>query len=71
MQRHRLAALVLALGCALPAWSKDGRRIFISVDMEGIGGVVSDEQLFSKGFEYAAFRELMTAEANAAIAAAR
>jgi D-amino peptidase len=71
MQRQRLAATVLALAFAVPAWSKDARRIFISVDMEGIGGVVSDEQLSAKGFEYASFRELMTAEANAAIAAAR
>jgi D-amino peptidase len=46
-------------------------RIFISVDMEGVAGVVTDEQLGKEGFEYARFRELMTEEANAAIAAAR
>ena len=48
-----------------------GPRIFISVDMEGVAGVVTDEQLGKEGFEYARFRELMTEEANAAIAAAR
>jgi D-amino peptidase len=48
-----------------------GPRIFISVDMEGLAGTVTDEQLGKEGFEYARFRELMTEEANAAIAAAR
>lgn len=46
-------------------------RIFISVDMEGIAGVVSGDQLSSSGFEYERFRVLMTEEANAAIGAAR
>ena len=48
-----------------------GPRIFISVDMEGVAGAVTNEQLGKEGFEYARFRELMTEEANAAIAAAR
>ena len=46
-------------------------KVFISVDMEGIGGVVTSEQLGPTGFEYAKFREYMTAEALAAIAGAR
>lgn len=46
-------------------------KVFISVDMEGIGGVVTSEQLSPTGFEYAKFREYMTAEALAAIAGAR
>ena len=46
-------------------------RIFVSVDMEGIAGVVTGDQLSSSGFEYERFRGLMTEEANAAIAAAR
>jgi D-amino peptidase len=46
-------------------------KVFISVDMEGIGGVVTAEQLGPTGFEYARFREFMTAEALAAIAGAR
>jgi len=64
-------ALTLALLIPPTAQAKDGRRIFISVDMEGIGGVVTGEQLGVQGFEYATFRELMTEEANTAIAAAR
>ena len=46
-------------------------KVFISVDMEGIGGAVTAEQLSPTGFEYAKFREYMTAEALAAIAGAR
>jgi D-amino peptidase len=46
-------------------------KVFISVDMEGITGVVSNEQLGPDGFEYQRFREFMTAEALAAIEGAR
>ena len=46
-------------------------KVYISADMEGIAGVVSGEQLGPTGFEYGRFREFMTAEVAAAIAAAR
>jgi len=65
------AALLAATLLATPAPARDGKKIFVSVDMEGIAGVVTGEQLGPQGFEYASFRELMTQEANAAIAAAR
>lgn len=42
-------------------------KIYISADMEGIVGVVTNEQLGPQGFEYARFREFMTQEVNAAI----
>src|SRR5687768_1552300 len=42
-------------------------KIFISADMEGVVGVVTNEQLGPQGFEYARFREFMTQEVNAAI----
>jgi D-amino peptidase len=45
--------------------------VYISADMEGIGGVVSPEQLGPTGFEYARAREWMTAEVLAAIQGAR
>lgn len=45
-------------------------KLYISADMEGLTGVVSDEQLGPAGFEYQRFREFMTAEVNAAIEAA-
>ena len=47
------------------------RKIFISVDMEGITGVVQPAQLGPDGFEYQRAREWMTAEVNAAIAGIR
>jgi D-amino peptidase len=49
----------------------DGLKIFISADMEGVVGVVSDQQLGPAGFEYERFRGFMTAEVNACIEAAR
>ncbi len=46
-------------------------KVFISADMEGITGVVTGEQLGPTGFEYARFREFMTADVLAAIQGAR
>ena len=46
-------------------------KVLISVDMEGITGVVTADQLGPTGFEYARFREFMTNEALAAVEAAR
>ncbi len=43
--RNRLDLTLLLALVALPAQAKDGKRIFISVDMEGIGGAVTDQQL--------------------------
>jgi D-amino peptidase len=45
-------------------------KVYISVDMEGIAGVVASHQTGPGGHEYGWARRLMTAEANAAIAAA-
>ncbi len=45
-------------------------KIYISVDMEGVVGVVSADQLTPAGFEYERFRQIMTNETNAAIEAA-
>src|SRR5690606_8216527 len=50
---------------------RESLKIYISADMEGVAGVVTDEQLGPGGFEYERFRELMTAEVNACIEAAR
>ncbi|MDZ7267934.1 MAG: M55 family metallopeptidase [candidate division KSB1 bacterium] len=63
-----LAFLLLAGGGLLQAQPKT--KIYISADMEGIAGVVSDAQLGPEGFEYQRFREFMTSEVNAAIEAA-
>src|SRR3954447_17587878 len=42
-------------------------RVFVSVDMEGVAGVATLDQIIRGGSGYARAQELMTAEANAAI----
>ena len=70
--RHSTRALLL-LACAASALAAQPRpfKVLISVDMEGVTGVVTAEQLGPTGFEYARFREFMTAEALAAVEAAK
>jgi D-amino peptidase len=60
-----LAALTATAGVGI-AQAKE-LAIYISADMEGVAGAVTQEQLGPSGFEYQRFRELMTAEVNAAI----
>ena len=73
--RTAAAALsALALGAAFivtPGAAQQKLKVHISVDMEGVGGVVTGEQLGPSGFEYGRFREFMTREALAAIDAAK
>lgn len=64
-----LSLLILCL--SLIAKGQNKLKIYISADMEGITGVVTNEQLGPTGFEYARFREFMTQEVNAAIEGAR
>ena len=47
--------------------SNDGLKVFISVDMEGVTGVVNVEDASRSGKDYDYFRQTMTREANAAI----
>jgi D-amino peptidase len=56
-----LALLVLTVGSVLC------QKILISVDMEGLAGVVTSAQLGPSGFEYQRFRQFMTDETLAAI----
>jgi D-amino peptidase len=63
----RLCIAVTLVVCAVTASAQQRLRIYISADMEGIVGVVTGEQLGPTGFEYARFREFMTAEVVAAI----
>jgi len=44
-----------------------GLKVFISVDMEGVCGVINWEDVNRTGKDYDLFRKLMTQEANAAI----
>jgi len=64
-------AVLGVIWLAATAAAQQPVKVFISVDMEGVGGVVTAEQLGPTGFEYQRFREFMTAEARAAIAGAR
>lgn len=49
------------------ARSGEGLKVFISVDMEGITGVVNWDDVSRDGKDYDSFREVMTREVNAAI----
>lgn len=64
-----LAVLCLALQPA--STQPRGLKVHISVDMEGVAGVVTGDQIGPGGFEYGRFREFMTDEALAAVAAAK
>ena len=61
-----LALLLLACSVVVNAQPQN-LKIYISSDMEGVVGVVTNEQLGPQGFEYARFREFMTQEVKAAI----
>lgn len=72
-----LSAATVCLAASLSVTTTPGvaqarkLKVHISVDMEGVAGVVTGEQLGPTGFEYARFREFMTREALAAIGAAK
>jgi D-amino peptidase len=67
-----LAAGLACLAAATPATAQATRlKVHISVDMEGLAGTVTSDQLGPSGFEYARFREFMTREALAAVAGAK
>lgn len=70
--RFDLICMVLLLFGIIPATEAQVKKmkIYISVDMEGVVGAVTGDQLSPTGFEYQRFREFMTQEANAAIEAA-
>lgn len=67
--RHVLLGISFCLTSAAAA-QPARLKVYISVDMEGIAGVVAPHQTGPGGHEYGWARRLMTAEANAAIAAA-
>jgi hypothetical protein len=81
--RRRLSGLVSALigmcGIAIsaaaiganPKVSAAPLKVYISVDMEGVAGVVTADQLLPSGFEYERFRRFMTDEALAAVRGAQ
>lgn len=82
LDRARLSALIAFVSFipALPfhpvaaaqSAARAGKlKVYISVDMEGIAGVVTSDQLLPSGFEYERFRRFMTEEAVAAVRGAK
>ncbi len=61
-----LLMLIIIVSVAF-SQSDSGLKIFISVDMEGITGVVNWEDVSREGKDYEYFRQIMTKETNAAI----
>jgi D-amino peptidase len=57
----------LVLATSASAQQPAGPRVFISVDMEGLAGVVAGSDVSTSGRDYAHFREIMAGETNAAI----
>jgi D-amino peptidase len=74
-----VAGVLLSWGLAIPlsAYGASQKapatplKVYISVDMEGVAGVVTGDQLIPGGFEYERFRRFMTDEAVAAVRGAQ
>src|ERR1043165_4219545 len=71
MNRLRSLPLIVAVFLAPALSAQRPLKVYISVDMEGIAGVVSVDQLRPTGFEYQRAREWMTGEVVAAIQGAK
>jgi len=74
-----VVAALLSCGLAMPPIANGANskasaaplKVYISVDMEGVAGVVTSDQLMPGGFEYERFRRFMTDEAVAAVRGAQ
>ena len=66
MVRALVTAIVCAAMSAAPA-AQQGKKVYISVDLEGISGVNADDQTSAGQPEYGRARKLMAEDANAAI----
>ena len=69
-RRHFILASAAAAAFPLRAQSQK-LKVHISVDMEGVAGVVTADQLAPGAFEYERFRTFMTNEAVAAVLGAK
>ncbi len=68
----RLTQSARVLGVALLAsvatlGAQSGKKVYISADMEGISGIVGDDQVSAGGAEYGRSRKLMAEDVNAAV----
>jgi len=69
---YTVLAAVLLIAALVAAGQKPAEKlkVFISVDMEGVSGLIHWDETGQGGADYPLFRKLMTAEVNAAIAGA-
>ncbi len=67
----KIFCFVILVPSLLIAQQQKKLKVYISVDMEGVAGVVTDDQLAPGSFEYERFRLFMTKEAVAAVNAAK
>ncbi len=67
--KKRILILMLLSMLITNAFSQEGKnlKVFISVDMEGVAGVVNWKDVSRTGKDYDLFRTIMTQETNAAI----
>src|SRR5512137_2411178 len=65
-----LAAALFVASLAVAQQPAKKLKVFISVDMEGVSGLINWDETEQGGSDYPLFRKLMTEEANAAIAGA-
>ena len=70
MRRLSLALILCVFAAANPG-GQAGKKVYISVDMEGISGISGSDQLNAAGAEYSRSRKLMADDANAAIRGAK
>lgn len=67
MKRAFTVFCLCAFAITVAAQQPRKLKVFVSVDMEGVSGVVTGDQTSAGGADYNRFRRLMTEEANAAI----
>lgn len=65
------ASLIAAAAPVSVLSAQAGKKVYVSVDMEGISGISGSDQLSPGGAEYGRSRKLMAEDANAAVRGAR
>lgn len=67
MTRSVFVLIVSFVAISSGTAAQTGKKVYISVDLEGISGVIGDDQTSPGGAEYGRARKLMAEDANAAI----
>jgi len=67
MKKKAILLCVIFFLMAFAARAEKGLKVFISVDMEGVAGVIHWEDVSRNGKDYSLFRRLMTDETSAAV----